>query len=126
MFFTELPIKSWLKKALKKNNFLQLTPIQEVSFKTLNFRPLNAIIFAPTGNPPTKDISTAADASPGRRKTNSVTGERIFPKAVEIPLFSIKQARNINGKSDGISTPPTVVSPFFIPADTTDDSVKRK
>ena len=49
MFFTELPIKSWLKKALKKNNFLQLTPIQEVSFKTLNSRPFNAIIFAPTG-----------------------------------------------------------------------------
>ena len=49
MFFTELPIKTWLKEALKKNNFLKLTPIQEVSFKTLNSRPFNAIIFAPTG-----------------------------------------------------------------------------
>ncbi|MBQ7749465.1 DEAD/DEAH box helicase [bacterium] len=34
---------------MKKNNFLKLTPIQEVSFKTLNSRPFNAIIFAPTG-----------------------------------------------------------------------------
>ena len=49
MFFTELPIKTWLKEALKKNNFLKLTPIQEVSFKTLNSRPFNATIFAPTG-----------------------------------------------------------------------------
>ncbi len=49
MFFTELPIKFWLKEALKKNNFLKLTPIQEASFKTLDSRPFNAIIFAPTG-----------------------------------------------------------------------------
>lgn len=49
MFFTDLPIKSWLKIALKKNNFFKLTPIQEASFKFLNSRPFNAIIFAPTG-----------------------------------------------------------------------------
>lgn len=50
MFYDDLPIKFWLKTALKKNNFLQLTPIQEAAFKTLNFRPFNAIIFSPTGS----------------------------------------------------------------------------
>ena len=49
MFFVDLPIEPWLKIALKKNNFLKLTPIQEISFKILNSRPFNAIVFAPTG-----------------------------------------------------------------------------
>lgn len=49
MFFTDLPIKFWLKTALKKNNFLKLTPIQEASFKPLNSNPFSVAIFAPTG-----------------------------------------------------------------------------
>jgi hypothetical protein len=80
----------------------------------------------PTGYPPISDIKTAVDASPGSLKTYLVTGENTAENASPALLFWIKQESTINGKSDGISTPPTVVSPLLIPPEITDGFLRIK
>ena len=83
------------------------------------------IIFAPTGNPPTRLINIAHAEQPGSLKTFSVRGDKNLPAALPRLERTMKSERIIKGNSDGITVSPQRKSPFRTPSPIKDGSKKK-